>query len=109
MGCGSCGGNKPIATGVEPGQEPTPGKRPIGAPQPATLVEQAKSVGKAAKSFLGSGGKITPKAQRDERMNACVACEYLDGPRCALCKCFVGLKVQLPEQECPVEKWGPVK
>jgi hypothetical protein len=42
-----------------------------------------------------------------ERMKICIQCEHFwkFTKQCALCKCFMPVKVRLPGQVCPIKKW----
>lgn len=48
-------------------------------------------------------GHDSPKAI--ERRLICKKCELRKGLVCGECGCFINAKVQIEEEECPVNKW----
>lgn len=51
--------------------------------------------------------KVSPEV-RESRYNICLSCEKLYAPTktCRLCGCFMNIKTWMPNQNCPVNKWG---
>jgi hypothetical protein len=45
--------------------------------------------------------------ETDRRMRACDACPFYhaETDQCGKCSCFVGIKVQLTTEKCPIGKW----
>lgn len=62
-----------------------------------------------AKRFLtivAAGGKIlTDQAVVDQRITTCGACEKFAKGRCAMCGCYMQVKVHLDVFKCPLGKW----
>lgn len=55
-------------------------------------------------------GKLPASASQDlvkERLKLCEQCEYFArmSRQCRLCGCFMDLKANLLEAECPTDKW----
>lgn len=42
-----------------------------------------------------------------DKMKICLQCEHFFNPtkQCKKCGCFMPIKVRLPNQSCPIEKW----
>lgn len=53
--------------------------------------------------------KVSEDIQK-QRYDICSACEFLLMPsnRCQKCGCFMGVKTWMPNQKCPINKWGKV-
>jgi hypothetical protein len=54
-----------------------------------------------------NAGRVS-KETLEERLESCRGCEHfirLSG-QCKKCLCFMKLKAQLPQAECPVGRWG---
>jgi hypothetical protein len=51
------------------------------------------------------------KSVADARFEHCLSCEYLFVPtkQCRQCGCFMNIKTQLANAECPIGKWGKYK
>jgi len=45
----------------------------------------------------------------DHRWNICSTCDKLWKPTssCKVCGCFMKIKTWMPNQRCPLDKWGP--
>lgn len=39
------------------------------------------------------------------RLEICKTCDQWTGTRCKICGCFTQLKVKIPEEKCPLNKW----
>lgn len=54
--------------------------------------------------------KVSDEIQK-QRYDICVSCPHLnmDSNRCKICGCFMGVKTYMPNEQCPINKWGPVK
>lgn len=39
------------------------------------------------------------------RLAVCHGCDKWTGTSCKVCGCFVNLKVKMPEEKCPEDKW----
>ena len=50
-----------------------------------------------------------PHAEMQRRYDICKACPQFMGAtkQCAICKCFMVMKVKLDDAKCPLEKWLP--
>ena len=51
--------------------------------------------------------RVEPEVQK-QRMDICLACDKLYKPTssCKLCGCFMQVKTWMPDQNCPIDKWG---
>lgn len=51
--------------------------------------------------------RVAPEIQK-ERMDICLSCDKLYRPTssCKVCGCFMQLKTWMPDQKCPIDKWG---
>lgn len=47
----------------------------------------------------------TPDEEYDQRIALCEACEYLSGPTCRACGCYVELRALKKSVHCPYKKW----
>ena len=78
-----------------------------------TFFEQVKNVSGLAKDVakdMIAGKEIFVSEEiRNQRLDLCMNCQYLDGPRCRACGCFVEQKTKLASSHCPVMKWGQVQ
>ncbi len=53
---------------------------------------------------------ITPKEIRQERIDICETCEYLNKAYfCKVCKCYMPAKTWVPNAICPMSKWNTVE
>ena len=61
-------------------------------------------------SELEKKGLKASEEVRNERYNICLACDKLYGltKTCKVCGCFMQVKTYMPEQSCPLGKWGAV-
>jgi hypothetical protein len=65
------------------------------------------ALGRAMWAFV-TGKPMMAKAHViDRRMRICDSCPkyHAETDQCAECTCFIGLKVQLATEECPLKKW----
>lgn len=70
-----------------------------------SITEQVGSVLKAAGAFAGSRFRVASEEERERRIAICQGCENFTGNRCALCGCYLGLKVASEVEACPIAKW----
>ncbi len=47
----------------------------------------------------------TPDEEYDKRIALCEECEYLTGPTCRACGCYVELRALTRRVHCPYKKW----
>lgn len=47
-----------------------------------------------------------PEEIQEERMKVCHECPKFENGRCAECGCYMRIKTQFAEMECPIGKWG---
>jgi len=47
-----------------------------------------------------------PDDIQEQRMKVCHQCDKFQNGRCAECGCYMRLKTQFAEVECPIGKWG---
>jgi hypothetical protein len=54
--------------------------------------------------------KVSVETQK-ERFDICSTCEHLKptSNQCKVCGCFMGIKTWMPNQKCPLDKWGKVE
>jgi hypothetical protein len=79
-----------------------------------------KSLVKLGKSLVKyvtdpSYSAFVEREESDRRMKICQGCENFvssdAGPKCGICKCFLGAKTRLVDQECPHpkgSKWNEI-
>jgi len=61
---------------------------------------------KAGPKILSAMLKPSDSPMALKRLEVCKGCEHWTGSKCRKCGCFTGLKVRLPEEACPIGKWG---
>ena len=59
----------------------------------------------AQENFLKN--RVSEDVQK-QRYDICSSCEFLSLPsnRCKKCGCFMGIKTWMPNERCPINKWG---
>lgn len=79
--------------------------------EPPTYSERAKSFARAATDWLSSGFKSVPHDVFETRKKICMDCPYWRGESmlgygsCGKCGCSA-LKLFLPNQKCPDNRWN---
>lgn len=61
---------------------------------------------KAAPKVLSAMLKPSDSPMALKRLEVCKGCEHWTGSKCRKCGCFTSLKVRLPNEACPIGKWG---
>ena len=69
------------------------------------LLTQATNFISSSVNHIKTGMKIVPEEVKKERLDICSSCEYYKDNRCAQCGCFMSIKTEWAEQECPLKKW----
>jgi len=77
------------------------------------LQEKMKQVKAAANELWEKNFakyKVSDEIQK-ERLNICLDCKHLKPTinQCQLCGCFMNMKTWMPDQKCPIDKWGKVE
>lgn len=82
-----------------------PGAHSVEAP---SLLKRAVSVAKAGAKFVGDRMRATSEAVKLERVALCEACDHFDeaSRQCNQCGCLIDLKIAMPLEKCPIDKWG---
>ena len=70
-----------------------------------SLVGAAASFAGSMARFAASGFKTVDETLHQLRMSHCCSCQYLQGPQCSLCRCFIAKKAWLPHEDCPLGRW----
>lgn len=77
------------------------------------LQEKMMQAKAAAKELLEKNFekyKVSDEIQK-ERFDICLDCENLKPTinQCQICGCFMNIKTWMPNQKCPIDKWGKVE
>lgn len=56
-----------------------------------------------AKAYFGT--EEPPREVVNQRYKLCEACEKNLFGKCDVCNCFIGAKIRLSSQSCPLQKW----
>lgn len=61
----------------------------------------------AIKLLQGELPPISPKELSEERLKVCTECNHFTklSRQCKLCGCFMDLKAQLLQANCPIDNW----
>jgi tetratricopeptide (TPR) repeat protein len=73
--------------------------------QGSGFLRMALAATKAIAKFVGSGLKTVSPQIQQQRVQTCALCDHHTGIRCRLCGCFTSVKVRLPHERCPMDKW----
>jgi hypothetical protein len=68
----------------------------------ASIIDMVKAAPKVLSAML----KPADSPMALKRLEVCKGCEHWTGSKCKKCGCFTGLKVRLPNEACPIGKWG---
>jgi hypothetical protein len=70
-------------------------------------VAQVGNLFRSALRFVRSGFKLTPKKERQARLEVCLGCDQYDQAqkRCRKCGCVNSAKVWVASDKCPLGKW----
>lgn len=76
----------------------------LATPKPVTFF---KAVGRAARAVVKGNKILVSDDVLALRWSQCKACDRFDPDfrQCKVCSCFVGVKVQLATEQCPLGKW----
>lgn len=75
-------------------------------PSTPGYLRMAISAAGALAKFVGSGLKTVSPATLRDRRQRCAVCVHSTALRCRVCGCFIELKARLPEEDCPLGRWG---
>lgn len=74
--------------------------------QMPSISHMVKNFKEAAQRNLTSGFLTVSSTEFEQRLNICNGCiEFKTNTRCALCGCFLSVKLKLALEHCPVKKW----
>lgn len=57
------------------------------------------------KSYKENNVLLAEETVRNNRIDKCTSCEAFSNGRCALCGCFMTVKVWVSAAKCPANKW----
>jgi hypothetical protein len=85
----------------------------VGLPAMPSLARQAMNLAGSVVRHVAAGMPRATEAQRDARLKICRSneCGQFVGGRCALCGCYLSVRVGLANEACPHDPpmWGPVE
>jgi hypothetical protein len=70
-----------------------------------SLIKQASNFITSSVNHIKTGMKTVPEEVKKERLDICNSCEHYKENRCTQCGCFMSVKAEWSEQECPLKKW----
>jgi hypothetical protein len=70
-----------------------------------SLLTQATNFISSSVKHIKTGMKTVPEEVKKERLDICNSCEYYKENRCTQCGCYMNIKTEWAEQECPLKKW----
>lgn len=70
-----------------------------------TVIQQTKNFITSSVKHITTGMKTVPEEVKKERLDICNSCEHYKDNRCAQCGCFMSIKAEWAEQQCPLKKW----
>ena len=70
-----------------------------------TITKQITNFIESSVNHIRLGMKIVPEEVKKERLNICSSCEYYKDNRCSQCGCFMNIKAEWADQQCPLRKW----
>lgn len=79
--------------------------------KPVTNIKKLKNLSKSfqknAAEFKKNKRLLADKELIDKRLKICKGCPFKNPKNntCKKCGCFIGLKVKLKVEECPIYKW----
>lgn len=78
--------------------------------EPPSLLKQTIQAAQAAVNFVVAGLPLVSDEEKARRLSICAACQHYDAEanRCRVCGCFLGVKVTMATEECPLRKWVAV-
>ena len=67
----------------------------------------SKAVVRTALAIVRGKEVFSEEELAKARIKSCMGCEYWNRKpnRCSQCGCFLGVKVKLLEEHCPINKW----
>lgn len=78
--------------------------------EPPSKLDRLRSFAQAMVGWMAQGFAVVPSAVLEERRGICETCLWWSGEssfgygRCGKCGC-TGLKLFLPKEKCPIDKW----
>ena len=70
-----------------------------------SLFKQATNFISSSIEHIKTGMETVPEEVKKERLDICNSCEFYRDNRCTQCGCFMTIKAEWAEQECPLKKW----
>lgn len=105
--------------GVEVTSEPSKLQSPVRSRLPAFINVAMTDEQCCKRSLIGSLWESAKRVVKDpipvpdniqeERMKICLACSKFKNGRCKECGCYMRIKTQFAEMECPIGKWDKHK
>ena len=72
-----------------------------------TVPNLVRAILKAVRRFLNHDAVIASSDVIHEREDRCRKCPNFDDHQCSICTCYVGLKVMIASEGCPIGRWRP--
>lgn len=82
--------------------------------EPPGPLDRLRTFATAMAQWVRDGFAVVPNQELERRRDVCETCQFWAGEssfgygRCAKCGC-TGLKLFMPQQECPIGKWTAYK
>ena len=76
-----------------------------------SLIAKIKTAILAGVRHLSNGLKIVSQYQHDEREKICLGCiKYVpEKNECGHCGCKLEIKLWMPLEKCPIDKWSEIR